>query len=223
MTIFGALLVEKLTQVDAAMLPDHTLLRPDDEVFFWREYTSGRNYAFGLGNDLISNLKKKPSSSNQYEKAHKQRVIAECARFFTDAINPAWLDEAAFVPVPGSKAADHPDYDNRMEQVFHRVRPARPPNVRSLVVQQISTEAAHEAGPGHRPTPEELQANYYLDETQTPNMPPMIGIVDDVLTAGSHFRAVHGLLRQRFPQARIVGFFVARRVFPPDPDFGLVI
>jgi len=215
-------LAEKLTQVDAAMLPDHALLQPDDEIFFWREYTSGRNYSFGPGNDLISNLKKKPSSSNVYELRHKQRVMDECARFFTTAINPVWLDGAVFVPVPGSKAVSHPDYDDRMGKIFRSVRLAKPPSVRNLVVQRTSTEAAHESGGGHRPTPEELQENYDLDEAQAVNMPGMIGIIDDVLTAGSHYRAVNGVLRQRFPHARIVGFFVARRVFPPDTEFGAV-
>ncbi|MDG4903527.1 MULTISPECIES: hypothetical protein [unclassified Mesorhizobium] len=215
-------MAEKLTLVDSTMLPDHTLLRADDEVYFWREYTSGRDYSFGPGNDLISNLKKKPSTSNFYELKHKQRVIGECANFFAKAINPVWVDGAVFVPVPGSKAVGHPDYDNRMERVFRAVRPSKPPDVRNLLVQGVSTDAAHEAGGGHRPTPEELQANYQFDETISANVPKMIGIVDDVLTAGSHYRAVHGLLRHRFPDAWIVGFFVARRVFPPEPDFGAI-
>lgn len=204
------------------MLPDHTRLRSDDEVFFWREYTSGRDYSFGPGNDLISNLKKKPSTSGYYELRHKQRVIDECAKFFTTAINPMWLDGATFIPIPGSKAVGHADYDDRMERIFRAVRPGNPPNVRNLIVQRTSTEAAHEAAGGHRPTPEELRANYDLDPALIANMPNMIGIVDDVLTAGSHYRAAHSLLRDRFPAARIVGFFVARRVFPPDPDFGVV-
>lgn len=215
-------LAEKLTLVDSAMLPDHTLLRADDEVYFWREYTSGRDYSFGPGNDLISNLKKKPSTSNVYELRHKERVIRECARFFTTAINPVWLDSAVFVPIPGSKAIGDPDYDDRMKRVFQAVRPGKAPDVRSLIIQKTSTAAAHEAGGGHRPTPEELRANYGIDETLTSNMPDMIGVVDDVLTAGSHYRAVHGLLKERFPDARIVGFFVARRVFPPVEEFDLL-
>ncbi len=216
MTTYGAHLVDKLTQVDAAMLADHTLLLPGDEVFFWREYTSGRDYSFGPGNDLISNLKKKPSSSNRYELQHKQRVIDECARFFAGAINPAWLDAAAFVPVPGSKAEGHPDFDDRIERILASVRPNNPLNVRRALRQRTSRLASHEAAAGQRPTPDELRANYDWDEASAADMPRLIGVVDDVLTAGSHFRAVHGMLRDRYHNARIVGFFIARRVFPPD-------
>jgi hypothetical protein len=36
-----------------------------------------------------------------------------------------------------------------------------------------------------------------------------------VLTAGTHFVAMRTMLRDRFPQAPIFGFFIARRVFPP--------
>jgi hypothetical protein len=212
-------LAEKLTRIDATNIADHSKLTADDEVYFWREYTSGRDYSFGPGNDLVSNLKKKPSRANPREMAHKQRVIRECSAFFLTAINPDWLTHALFVPVPGSKAVGHPDYDERMVQIFSGIRQSPPINVRQLIRQIESTDAAHEAGPGHRPSVADLVANYAFDEAAMPAVPPRwIGIVDDVLTAGVHYRAVHNLLRQRFPQARIVGFFVARRVFPSDQN-----
>jgi hypothetical protein len=210
-------LAEKLTRVDTTILADHSKLTATDEVYFWREYTSGRDYTFGPGNDLISNLKKKPSSSSQAELRHKQRVIGECSRFFRGAITTTWLDQATFVPVPGSKAVGHPDYDDRMASIFSGIRSAPPIDVRRMVVQTRSTGAAHEAGPlGIRPTVDDLIANYTIDPATLSPTPSLIGIVDDVLTAGVHYRAVHTVLQQQFPDAKIVGFFVARRVFPPD-------
>jgi hypothetical protein len=35
--------------------------------------------------------------------------------------------------------------------------------------------------------------------------------LDDVLTTGAHFRAAKRVLHARFPQAQIIGLFVARR------------
>ncbi|RTM05676.1 MAG: hypothetical protein EKK31_15040 [Hyphomicrobiales bacterium] len=209
-------MAEKLTRIDASIIADHSLLTVADECYFWREYTSGRNYAFGPGNDLISNLKKKPSRSSAAELRHKRRVIGECAAFFRTAINPDWLNSAAFVPIPGSKAVGDPDYDDRMTEIFRAVRSNPPIDIRKMVVQVNSTAAAHEAGAGERPTVDELLANYRLDPQTLAPVPQWIGIIDDVLTAGVHYRAVHTLLRNQFPSARIVGFFVARRVFPPD-------
>lgn len=211
---------EKLTRIDATNIADHTKLVVEDEAYFWREYTSGRNYAFGPGNDLISNLKKKPSSSSQGELRHKRRVIGECSAFFRHAINPEWLDKATFVPVPGSKAVGHPDFDDRMVEIFRGIRASPPIDVRKMILQTASTNAAHEVGlVGHRPTVDELLENYTFDQTTLKPEPRWIGIVDDVLTAGVHYRAVHTMLAKQFPKARIVGFFVARRVFPPDDDF----
>lgn len=44
--------------------------------------------------------------------------------------------------------------------------------------------------------------------------PRAIGIFDDVLTAGTHFRAMDTILRARFPNVPITGIFLARRVLP---------
>jgi len=52
----------------------------------------------------------------------------------------------------------------------------------------------------------------YLQTWAGSLQPKHIGLFDDVITAGSHFRAAKDLLQDRFPEAKIVGIFVARRV-----------
>lgn len=70
-------------------------------------------------------------------------------------------------------------------------------------------------------TVEELLQLYSIDESVAAPMPGAIGIVDDVLTAGTHYRAMHTVLANRFPGVPIIGLFVARRIFPDDPfDLG---
>ena len=59
-------------------------------------------------------------------------------------------------------------------------------------------------------------------KTKTRPFPREIGIVDDVLTAGTHYRAMHDTLRERFPQVPIIGIFIARRVFP-EPDLEAIV
>ena len=202
-------------QIDESILADHARLRADDSCLFLYEYTSGRNYSFSQTNSLINNLKKKPSTSSAAELQYKAGAITTCAQTFAQALNPAWLDVATLVPVPGSKAPDHPDFDDRMTQVCRRIRGAL--DVRPLVRQTASTIAAHEVGQGGaRVSVEELLQVYEIDEAYATPAPQALGVFDDVLTAGTHFRAMHAVLRARFPGVPITGLFVARRVFPPE-------
>jgi predicted amidophosphoribosyltransferase len=186
----------RLSLIDESNRDDHSRLTANDSCYYLFEYTSHRGYSF--------------SSTNQ--------LIAACGRHLGAALNPNWLNEATLVPVPGSKAQGHPDHDNRIERICRAMRQPSP-DVRALVVQTESTTASHEAGDGERVTVEELLAVYQINEALAAPVPRSIAIVDDVLTAGTHYRAMHIVLSARFPIVPIIGLFIARRVFPDD-DFG---
>lgn len=205
----------RLSEIDESNRGDHTRLLAEDTCLYLYEYTSGRDYTFSATNNLINNLKKKPTASRA-QLGYKAGAIAGSARTLGTALNPKWLDIATVVPIPGSKAADHPDFDTRMEQVARQIRPGL--DVRNLVIQAQSTNAAHEVGPGERVTVEELLDLYSIDEMIAAPTPRAIGILDDVLTAGTHFRAMKMKLAERFPGVPITGLFIARRVFPPAAD-----
>lgn len=89
-------------------------------------------------------------------------------------------------------------------------------DVRELVVQRASIQAAHESH--NRPTADDLLALYVVDEKLALPRPNQIAIVDDLLTVGVHYRAMVTVLSRRFPGVPIVGMFIARRVFPPMAD-----
>ncbi len=197
------------------MLADHVRLRGEDKCLFLYEYTSGKNYSFSSTNGLISNLKKKPGSSAN-ELYYKNKAIRDAATAFRQALNPAWLAEATLVPVPGSKAVGHPQYDDRIEQLCRSI--AAGVDVRNLVAQRESAIAAHEAGAGSRVTVDELLGLYDVNEALAAVPIRQIGIVDDVLTAGTHFRAMKAVLSARFPALPITGLFIARRVFVAAPE-----
>jgi hypothetical protein len=202
----------RLLQIDESNIGDHARLRPEDRCYFLFEYTSGVTWAFSKTNNLISNLKKKPSISSANELYWKGQAIAQAAASLRQALNPAALDSVTMVPVPGSKAVGHVDHDARMEKICRLIRPKL--DVRALVVQSASTTPAHEAGEGERISVEELLDLYTIDETLTVPVPTALWIMDDVLTAGTHFRAMQIVLSGRFPGVPIFGIFIARRVFP---------
>ena len=211
----------RLSQIDDSNRHDHSRLTAADSCYYLFEYTSHRGYSFSQTNQLISNLKKKPSTAGQPGYHYKGRAIATSAAYLAAALNPAWLADATLVPIPGSKARGHVDHDDRIERICRAIR--HPPlDVRALVFQSESTDASHEATDGERVTVEDLMAVYRIDEALAATPPQRIAIVDDVLTAGTHYRAMHNMLSARFPGVPIVGIFVARRVFPEEAGFGLL-
>lgn len=205
----------RFTQIDETNCEDHPYYEEGDNWFFLWEKTSGRDYSFSETNNLISNLKK-PIVSSSGQLHYKSLAIKRCARAMREAINDKWLQIGTLVPVPPSKALTDPLYDNRMERVCNLIWPGVA-NVRNLVIQKTSMQASHERSQGQkRITKEELIADYSINEEIALPEPTSIAIVDDMLTAGTHYRAMHHVLSRRFPQSRIVGMFVARRIFPAD-------
>jgi len=182
------------------------------------EYTSGQRYDFSSTNQLIFNLKKKPSSRLTNPQAYKWKLrdIRNCGIWLGQSLNVNWLKEGTLVPTPPSKAKSDPDYDDRVLQICRAIPSATPLDIRELVIQRDSMRAAHECGPGERPTIEEIAANYMINEDVVAPPPKAIAIVDDMLTAGRHFKAMQRVLRHRFPDTMLLGLFITRRVFPND-------
>ena len=202
----------RFLKIDDQNRSDHYNLTADDECYFLHEYTSHKNYSFSDTNKLISNLKKRPSLAGTAQYRYKGLAIRDCAAAFGEGLRPDWLATGTLVPVPPSKARDHPDYDDRILQICRAIPATRAVDVRELVFQTQSLPADHEGGPRH--SIEDLLEVYRIDESKATLAPYGIAIVDDVLTNGTHFRAMKTILQQRFPEVPIAGVFVARRVFP---------
>ena len=202
----------RLSQIDDATRGDHHHLTNQDDCYYLFEYTSGQDFRFSKANSIISNLKKKPGTQNQPDYKYKLDEIRKASIALRKAINPEWLKSGTLVPVPGSKCVGHPNYYDRMEQICRGMQKGL--DVRNLVVQTVSTDAAHEADNNPRPNVEDLIKLYQIDESLCNRTPADIGVFDDVITAGTHFRAMKTILNERFPGVRVSGFFIARRIFP---------
>jgi predicted amidophosphoribosyltransferase len=191
-------------------------LEDADECYYLGEYTARKGYAYSPTNNLIINLKKDPKVRDTYQWPHKVKAIRIAAICLRVAFNPEWLQNATLVPIPPSKARGHESYDERMLQVLQALGKGSALDIRELVHQQESTGADHECE--YRRTPHEIAENYYLEEALVAPAPTTIAVFDDVLTKGSHFKAMQIVLSARFPEVPIYGFFLARRVPQPD-DF----
>ena len=204
----------RFTEIDELTRPDHHWLTDDDRCYFLGEYTARQGYAYSRTNQLILNFKKTLDRRGRREWQYKESAIRQVATAFRRALGADPLP-LVFVPVPPSKARSDPLYDDRVTRMLRAIWPDQTVDVRELIIQSQSTDAAHESLA--RPSPEQIQAGYRVDEALTAPEPTVVAIVDDVLTTGAHFRAASVVLAQRFPAVQIVGLFVARRVPDADP------
>lgn len=203
---------QRLTKIDGLIRPDHWRLTEADACYFIGEYTAYQGYAHSATNKLIFNFKKTMDRRGRPEWRYKEQAIHTAAAAFRRALAPKDLDRLTFVPIPPSKAKGDPLYDDRLTRMLGAIRPRPPLDIRELIVQTVSTDAVH--AQDVRPAPEQVQALYRIDETLTEPVRELIAVVDDLLTTGAHFRAAKSILSTRFPEAAIIGLFIARRV--PD-------
>lgn len=200
-------MASRLQEIDELTRRDHHYLEVGDHCYFFGEYTAREGYAYSATNQLIHNLKKSVDKRGTPQWRHKEIAIAQAARMLRAAIKPE--AHVTFVPIPPSKAKDDPRYDDRLVQILQGACEGRPTEFRELLLQRKSVDAAHLSD--ERPTPDDVAANYRIDESLADPAPQTIFLLDDVLTTGCHFKAAERVLKERFPRANIVGLFIARR------------
>lgn len=201
---------QRFTEIDDLSRADHAYLTDVDRCYFIGEYTARRGFSYSSTNNLILNFKKPMDRRRLPEWRYKEEAIATAAAAFRRALRASALERLTFVSVPPSKAPGDVLHDDRLTRMLWAIRPHPPLDVRDLITQTQSTEAAHRRAVRLRP--DEVAALYRIDEALTVPAPGVIAIVDDLLTTGAHFRASSSVLSARFPDAYLVGLFIARRV-----------
>ncbi len=194
-------------RIDESLLGQHRHLVAADVCYFLREYRIGAGYE-GETNSLILNFKKTPDLASRPEWAYKQKALetlaAEVATCFE--ASRAYFAEATIVPIPPSREATDPLYDDRLPRLLDaaRRRCSFDLDVQELLHQKRSIPSSSREAT--RPSVEALIELYELRGSARRR----IVVFDDVLTTGAHFRAADHHLRRAFPAASLIGFFLAR-------------
>ena len=200
--------------VGALERPDHWHLRDDDECAFFGEYTPRAGWEHSATNQLIFNLKKRPSiARGTYQWRHKLKAINEAAAAIRTALTGDALATSLFVPIPSSKTPMHPDYDPRMLQVAQRI--GAPARAAEVLRTRIDREALH--ANDDRRDPEQLAATIAIDAAAIPADVVRVFLLDDMLTTGCSFRTCKDLLAPHLGGRPVIGLFVSRRIIVPDP------
>ncbi|MDU4125542.1 hypothetical protein [Pantoea sp.] len=196
----------RLTAIDELTRGQHYHLVEDDRCLFFGEYTARQGYAFSDTNNLIHNFKKGVDKRGRAEWAYKEAAVRRIAGLVNSI---AETDVLTFVPVPPSKCATDPAYDGRLIDVLRLCQQTKPnTDFRELITQRVSMVASHAAD--NRPTPEQIAQNYIFNPAAAVGIRNNIVIFDDVLTAGSHYKAMKSTIRQHLPDKAIIGIFIAR-------------
>lgn len=208
---------QRLTEIDDLTRPDHYHLNAGDRCLFFGEYSARAGYAAGPTNQFILNFKKGVDRRGRPEWKYKERCIAEAAAAFSKAINSAFLAQATLVPIPPSKARTDARYDDRMVRMLRAMTGPSALDIRELVIQNGTREAA--AHDGARLGPDELAALYAIDPAVAVPAPTVIGLFDDLMVTGASFVAAKRVLAARYPNVPVYGFFLARRALPDPAQF----
>jgi predicted amidophosphoribosyltransferase len=201
---------EKLLKIDDVTAAEHFSLDATDACFYIWEYAVRRGYAAGPTNQLIKNLKIKPSEiaktpARQY---YKQKAIDHAAKAIRKLLGQQTAEGPySFVPVPSSKAIGDPDHDDRTAQVLQRALSGWQSDVQPILRVRRTMRADHEST--DRMTYDELLALTELLQPAKPLRTTII-ILDDVLNSGKHFKVAKSLLSNATPNTTILGLFIAR-------------
>jgi hypothetical protein len=200
----------KLQKIDELTLADHYEIDRTDNCFFICEYTSNVGYGYSDANQLISNLKKSVLKIGTSAYTHKIHAMLTVARLIASFKG---IENYTIVPIPPSKIQEHREYDDRLLKILADAKQINP-NVQfcDLIHQKSSTRASH-ASTGNRLSKQELVNNF---NSNGENRSPISGnvlIFDDLLTNGTHYKAAQQYLIENFPNIRVSGLFIARRIF----------
>lgn len=202
----------RLQAIDEHTRPDHSYLNEDDECYYVLEYAARQKPPYDSTSDLIFNLKKRTDRKGRSEYFYKEQAIQKAGELLRTVLDPKWFESVTIVPIPCSKISADPLYDDRIIQVVRVMTQGLICDVRELVAQTKSLDSFHD---GSRLSPEQLMEYYEVDEVLCGRpAPTAVALFDDMLTTGSHFKAMKAIIQQRYPGISVCGIFIARRYFP---------
>ena len=164
------MLPDRLTWIDETNRDQHHFLAEDDRCLFFGDFYAGKGYSGGPTNQLIKNFKRTTSEINSSPKAkqllhYKNAAITEVASALRKAFTPQLLARRTFVPLPSSKAPEHPDHCDRLLRSLTAAFIGHDADIRPLLRQSRSVDADHLSS-RNRISYDDLFAITEIDHTQ---------------------------------------------------------
>jgi len=212
--------VYQWVKIDAVELSHRPWLCPDDECYYYMRYP----HLADMGElpswsspvrSRVYDLKKTPTQlqSDPRLAVHKRQAIDQFSHDLSVflRVSASQLSDASFalVPVPPSKSRSDPDYDDRLIQVCSRSCELNE-NIGAVSIDCLHTISSRSAGhfAATRPDPRAIKSNTLLDSGVLQSYETII-LIDDLLTKGASFAACKQLIRDEYPNMRVIGLFWA--------------
>ena len=196
--------------------PDHWYLKPDHVCCYFGEYTARGDFKSNATNSLIYNLKKDPSRQKLEEWKYKLESIEKIGKLIGRSLKDDTPSRFTFVPAPPSKPLGDSGFDDRLMQVIAAIEPkvAACPLLETVYARNPARQSLD------RPGPEILEASMRVCEDRLMDLQDKVQFIllDDLLVTGATFVACRRKLLERFPDAKVYGLFVARRVLDVEPQ-----
>jgi len=184
----------------------------DDQIYYAREYISGRKYDASEANNLIQNVKKPVERKALPEWRHKLLAIAK----FAGEISRLLKDnkEYVFAAIPTSKCKSDPEYDSRLEDTLTALKRKK----NNIIIQEpiSANQTMLPVHLGGTRDPETIYRNQLWNgfNVETDH----IILIDDVLTWGSHFKAYKRMILEHYPEMEIIGIFWAKTIWDDEDN-----
>jgi hypothetical protein len=189
-------------------------LTDDDECYWAREFASHQDYKYSETNQLIKNFKRDPIQYKDRPDVlwHKENAIKKYALELCLIFNN--LDVGSIITnVPTSKTKSDPNYDNRFERLFEKLKSY---NQQLRVDYPLSIKSSHTAvhiSNAPRFSPDDFYDILDWNNISNNNC-ETIYLIDDVITAGAHFKACQRKIYDNVRNVKVIGIFWARTIHP---------
>ncbi len=188
---------------------DHNLhnrynLTLDDECYYFIEATDG-GYNESQSNNLLHNFKKPIEYKNQAPWAYRNKAITNFASKLA-TIRSLKEDNLTIIPAPTSKKRASKEFNDRIDATVKKLKE----NCPNLTI-EYAFDAKNDVLASHRGGSRDLndirENIVWLGLQNKPS--EIIIFIDDTLTTGAHFKVCKEIILEHYPQARVIGVFLA--------------